>query len=296
MPAFQPVTITKSSLLKKLLELNKPIVLTKNKDEGSEKNFREDRKKSNVMLDGYWVGIPKRINKGDFCAHYIKQKAEFWIGTYDGSTPFNSRVQEKSQRYSLIMCDPIVYKIKDIDKPNPEVDSILIANFLHKNGTVTYTYFPGSIVATNHEKNTPQTSGADEFTGAEKIRLLSTRVNHGKLRNRTLKEFDGKCCISALNIPELLVCSHIKPWAESNATEKTDRNNVLLLAANWDSVFDKGLVSIQDDGEIIFSNKLSRDVMKLIGLSKNFKLDASLLTPARIEYLSCHRANIFISK
>lgn len=288
------IKVTKKKLLDILSHLNRPIVLTKNKDEASEKNFRPDSKNPEIMLDGYWAGKPLKIEKGDFCAHYITHKREIWIGTYDGALPLKKRESSGKQRYSLVMKEPKVYKIADYDKPSDNIDPILMENFLHKNGSVTYTYFQTSTKNTIIKKPSPQSSVDEEFTGAEKMRLLSTRVNHGKLRTRTLKEFNYSCCITGIDISELLVCSHIKPWSKSRGDEKTDRYNVLLLASNWDSVFDKGFITIQDNGEITFSKRLTDSAKKSLGISGNVKFDPKYLTSERKKYLDYHRGNIFI--
>lgn len=56
----------------------------------------------------------------------------------------------------------------------------------------------------------------------------------------------------------LLRGSHIKPWAacESDA-ERLDVLNGLLLAPNLDATFDRGLITVSNDGAVVVSDELS---------------------------------------
>ena len=52
---------------------------------------------------------------------------------------------------------------------------------------------------------------------------------------------------------ELLVASHIKPWSISDANEKLDIHNGLLMCPNHDKLFDRGYISFDDTGRILIS-------------------------------------------
>jgi putative restriction endonuclease len=61
-----------------------------------------------------------------------------------------------------------------------------------------------------------------------------------------------------INMPELIIESHIKPWRLLDPkTERTKPLNGLLLNALHDKAFDKGLISINTSFEIMISPKLS---------------------------------------
>ena len=70
-------------------------------------------------------------------------------------------------------------------------------------------------------------------------------------------------------------------------------NNGLLLAVNWDAVFDKGLISFDHQGKVIFSDELDDETSNLLGLSREACLRRDLLTPKRMEYLKRHEKNTF---
>ncbi len=66
------------------------------------------------------------------------------------------------------------------------------------------------------------------------------RVGQGKLRAYLLAKY-GSCQVSGVKEKDLLVASHIKPWAKckDGPDERLDLENVLLLSANWDALFDR---------------------------------------------------------
>lgn len=98
-----------------------------------------------------------------------------------------------------------------------------------------------------------------------------------------------KCMLENLSYPSL-VASHIKPFIKSNENEAYDSNNGLLLSRNMDILFDQGYISFNDDGTIIYSPKLTQDVIKYLD---NYKLDEIFINENRIQYFEYHRNNVF---
>lgn len=108
-------------------------------------------------------------------------------------------------------------------------------------------------------------------------------------KNNLMVSQKAKCIMCGAAIPELLIGSHIKPAAISNAIEKADHNNGLLLCCNHDKLFDRYLITFNFfDGAIELSKKLSEDDIKILNIDKNYKLPEDLLTPKRMEYLQDH--------
>ena len=94
--------------------------------------------------------------------------------------------------------------------------------------------------------------------GSEKERIIKARLNQQFFREALLSSYRSTCCITGINIPELLVASHIKPWRVSDPkTERTKPSNGILLNALHDKAFDKGLISINTSFEIMISSKLA---------------------------------------
>ena len=63
-----------------------------------------------------------------------------------------------------------------------------------------------------------------------------------------MESFGGRCCLSGLDVTELLRTSHIKPWRDSNNVERLDPYNGLLLSPAYDAAFDTGLITSSTTG------------------------------------------------
>lgn len=105
--------------------------------------------------------------------------------------------------------------------------------------------------------------------------------------SESLEIFNHKrvCFLEKLEYP-VLIASHIKPFIESNEIEAYDPNNGLLLSRTIDSLFDLKYISFTNEGQIIFSKRLSNDVVEFW---KNYQLDETILNDERRNYLAYHR-------
>jgi len=84
---------------------------------------------------------------------------------------------------------------------------------------------------------------SENTVGKEKERLVKTRVNQTFFRASILSLYNKKCCITGLNIPDLLIASHIIPWSQDEKNRLNPRNG-LCLNAMHDRAFDKGYITI----------------------------------------------------
>lgn len=125
--------------------------------------------------------------------------------------------------------------------------------------------------------------------------LIKSRIGQGIFRENLLSEFNSKCIFTKINIPTLLIASHIKPWNKSDDQEKLDWNNGLLLSPTFDKLFDKGFISFTDDSELLISRDLSNEIIKELGIELGKKYNLKL-NDKKKEYLKYHRINIFESK
>ena len=55
----------------------------------------------------------------------------------------------------------------------------------------------------------------------------------------------------------ILVASHIKPWKNSDDSERLNPYSSLLLVPTLDRLFDRGYIGFQTDGRILISQKIS---------------------------------------
>ena len=100
---------------------------------------------------------------------------------------------------------------------------------------------------------------------------------------------EEKCMVEKLAYP-VLIASHIKPFIKSDDIESYDVNNGFLLSRNIDSLFDLGYITFDDNGKILFSKKLPKDVAESVS---KYSLEKVFLNDKRKEYLCYHRENVF---
>ena len=114
-----------------------------------------------------------------------------------------------------------------------------------------------------------QNSSIDNQT---KTYLYKARIGQGKYREDLLSLHNNTCMISNIEAPELLIASHIVPWVKSNNVEKLDKYNGLLLSSSIDKLFDQYLISFDNNGFMVVSEKFKKthsdykDIMSTIGI------------------------------
>lgn len=126
----------------------------------------------------------------------------------------------------------------------------------------------------------------------EAERWVVQRVGQDLFRGALLDYWQGRCCVTGLAVPELLRASHIKPWALCESDEeRLDVFNGLLLAPHLDALFDGGWMTVQPDGNLLFSKRLPTQARQLLGVHEGLKVAG--LTEAHQHYLNVHREVIF---
>ena len=91
-------------------------------------------------------------------------------------------------------------------------------------------------------------------SGITRTTTTQARVNQGFFRNAVISAYNKKCCITGLDIPSLLIASHIKPWNVSDPkTERTNPCNGLSLNSLHHDAFDNGIFTIDTDYRILVS-------------------------------------------
>lgn len=129
-----------------------------------------------------------------------------------------------------------------------------------------------------------------EIKFTERKQLIDARLGQGAYRKKLLKQYK-QCQLTGIDHDVLLRASHIKPWSASTNKERLDPFNGLLLSANVDALFDKGLISFYDDGTLILSPAVNeKKLLKLIGIDSASKID---LDPNSYPYLKWHRNKYF---
>jgi putative restriction endonuclease len=132
--------------------------------------------------------------------------------------------------------------------------------------------------------------------GLDLLRNIKTRVNQNFFRQTVLSSYNFSCGITGINIPELLIASHIIPWKDKIETRVNPRNGICLNAFH-DKAFDKGLITITTDFKIRVSDYIYKkyDENSTIWL-KQYD-NSKLILPERfvpdLEFLEYHNEEIF---
>lgn len=117
---------------------------------------------------------------------------------------------------------------------------------------------------------------------------IEARRGQAQFRQALLDRWGYRCAVSGVAIPEILRASHIKSWSDSNAAERLNPANGLLLAPQYDALFDRGFVSFRPDGSICLAQHLAQRDLGRLGVSGADRL-VSVPTDSQ-PFLAQHRA------
>lgn len=136
-----------------------------------------------------------------------------------------------------------------------------------------------------------------DLKGETIIREVKTRVNQSVFRKMVLTNYSSKCAITGIDIPELLFASHIIPWSK-NENERLNLENGICLSALYDKAFDNGLIGINLNHEIIFSDSIKKKkgtefFNKYFCSIENQKINVALKYSPGKEFLEYHLDMIF---
>jgi putative restriction endonuclease len=136
-----------------------------------------------------------------------------------------------------------------------------------------------------------QTDGS--LSATEKEALIRSRRGQGVFRSNVLK-VESECRFTGLNLPNLLVASHIRPWRSCrSADERLDGCNGLLLAPHVDRLFDLGFITIEDDGTVLVSRHISARTLEQLGLAQSVSRNLGAFLQRQRSYLQYHRDHVF---
>lgn len=119
-----------------------------------------------------------------------------------------------------------------------------------------------------------------------KLQLVEARLGQGRFRRDVERLWNDACAVSGSALGPVLRASHILAWKQSNDRERLDANNGLLLTAELDALFDRGLISFDDDGKMLVSRLVPKSDRELFGLPRSLRRQPST---RQISYLRKHR-------
>ena len=137
----------------------------------------------------------------------------------------------------------------------------------------------------------------EDFTGETRRVYTEQRIKQNFFRRAVMASYRGRCCMSGLSEPRLLIASHIVPWSKDKAN-RLNPSNGLCLSAIHDRAFDQGLITLTDDWRIQLSKELlKRDepfvqsVLKPLG-GRTIEMPERFMPEAA--FLQRHRDEVFL--
>jgi putative restriction endonuclease len=141
-------------------------------------------------------------------------------------------------------------------------------------------------------------SDLSQLKGETIIREVKTRVNQSVFREMVLANYSTKCAITGIDLPQLLLASHIIPWSK-NEEHRLNPENGICLSALYDKAFDKGLISINNNYKVILSTSLKKKsqmdfYQTHFAPVENLKINEPMKYLPKKEFLEYHMDTIFI--
>jgi putative restriction endonuclease len=120
-----------------------------------------------------------------------------------------------------------------------------------------------------HDLFTKDQSKEVDFLARGKVQIVppsgpteiqaTVKVRRGQqfFRQTILNAYNVSCCISGINVPRLLIASHIKPWGKFPDDRLNPRNG-LCLSTLHDAAFDAGLITLDQSLNVVLSKRLRK--------------------------------------
>ena len=121
----------------------------------------------------------------------------------------------------------------------------------------------------------------------ERKGLVTSRVGQGAYRKRIIHRWEYKCAVTGFDKLNVLIASHIVPWADSSDNERLDVYNGILLSPTYDALFDKHLITFENSGKIILSSAIETQAFHKIGVTGQERIQS--LSAFNHDYLEKHR-------
>lgn len=121
--------------------------------------------------------------------------------------------------------------------------------------------------------------------------LISSRLGQGDFRKGVMKYWGNACAVTGSKVTEAIRASHIKPWRDSDDTERLDPLNGLPLVASLDALFDAGLITFDESGHLLISSELNETECSIFALQE--KLLRKTPPKKSLPYLEYHHENVF---
>lgn len=136
---------------------------------------------------------------------------------------------------------------------------------------------------------------ANDYAIENAKREVQVRLKQSIFRKKVLDNFNNRCCLTGITESDLLVASHIIPWA-AKVEGRLSPHNGLCLSVLYDKLFDKGYFTLNNELKVLITPRIDRlsDPVKtlLIEISK-CKITLPIMYEISTISLEFHRQFIF---
>ncbi|ACB69110.1 hypothetical protein BamMC406_6708 (plasmid) [Burkholderia ambifaria MC40-6] len=261
-------TVSVAELLDIITNLGAPLVITKNKAESAEQNFRVDPSNPNRWLDGNWRGVPQDVEpKEAYVLHWMVNRSTVCIGRYLGT------IAADAKRNCLILDQPRFYEVADMDGSS-EIHDRMHA-ILKQPGPVTYSYYRPTVTTPN------ETSEQREA----RYRLAEARLEQPAFRRAVLSHHGGKCAITGCATDALLDAAHLpgRDWRLGH-NKATDG---IPLRVDLHRALDRKLIKLNEKCELIWASP------KLHGIYDEYRVNRRARRGKYVTYESDRLGGLF---
>lgn len=222
--------------------------------------------------------LPQSVTMGS-ARHRTRATIRFSVDTYrvDLSSPTAALYRELERQFSR---DPYGAFLADSEYELARLlrRTAALAQALPNQAEKDY-----SVKVSKSLKDLPAT-----ILGTEVERMVRQRVGQDVFRQAQLDYWGSACAVTGIAVPEVLRASHAKPWAECvSDAERLDVFNGFLLSANLDALFDRFLISFDDEGVLLISPGIPEEERPALGLALPARL--RWVNDQHLPYLRYHR-------
>ena len=134
--------------------------------------------------------------------------------------------------------------------------------------------------------------------GSDVLSLAKHRKGQNYFRHMVLTNYGGRCALTGIDIPQLLLASHIIPWTD-NKEERLNPCNGICLSALYDRAFDQGLIGFDSNYHTILSIRIKENegkeyYDKYFAPIANKELTMPSIYKPDIRFLEWHMDEIFL--
>ena len=131
-----------------------------------------------------------------------------------------------------------------------------------------------------------------DLSATESPTVVRQRIGQQRYRKALEQLWDGKCAVTGISEACLLRASHAMPWKEcKTGKERLSPFNGFLLNVALDALFDKFLISFDDDGFIMIAPSLKPEELAAVGITPEMRV--AVIHSEHLPFLEYHRAQFF---